>query len=80
MNLQFTLTMDNFTVHGKHVDSLIIVWEDTISEEQFHALTNEWVCSLDFLARRIRGLTSIGETSLSFTRLLPQSMPATVPS
>ncbi len=65
MKVRYILTMDNLLVHGEHVDSLVVDWEDDSTQDEIMRLSQKWITSRNFLTDRMNGLSEVGESSLT---------------
>ncbi len=65
MKVKFTLTMDDVIVDNKHLDNVILDWEDDMDQGEILELSQKWITSKNFLTSRMIGLTHVGESSLT---------------
>jgi len=65
MKVKFTLTMDDVVVDNKHLDNVILDWEDDMDQTDILELSQKWITSKNFLTSRMIGLTHVGESSLT---------------
>ncbi len=69
MKVRFTLTMEDITVAGRDIDSLILDWESDVNEQQVLDLSHRWISTQNFLSQRMEGLSRVGESSLTIEPL-----------
>ncbi|UCD93669.1 MAG: hypothetical protein JSU69_07815 [Candidatus Zixiibacteriota bacterium] len=69
MQVRFTLTMDDVVVNDKNIDSLILDWISDIDYDKVLSISHNWITSQNFLTQRMKGLQSVGESSLTIEPL-----------
>ena len=69
MRVRFTLTMDDLTVAGHDLDSLVLDWEAEVNEREVLELSHRWISTQNFLNQRMEGLSRVGESSLTIEPL-----------
>ncbi|PKK82414.1 MAG: hypothetical protein CVT49_13835 [candidate division Zixibacteria bacterium HGW-Zixibacteria-1] len=69
MQVKFTLTMDNVTVDGQNIDCLVLDWISEVEYDDVLSISHNWITSQNFLTRRMKGLSRVGESSLSIEPL-----------
>jgi hypothetical protein len=65
MRVKFTLAMDDVIINEKHLDNIVLDWEEEINQEQVLELSQQWITSRNFLTSRMVGLSHVGESSLT---------------
>ncbi len=65
MRMRFTLTMENLVVNNKHIDNVVLDWEDEVDQNQVITMSQEWITTKNFLTERMTGLQKVGESSLT---------------
>ena len=65
MKVRYILTMEDLLVQGEHVDELTLDWEDEATREEVMGFSQKWITSRNFLTSRMRGLSEVGESSLT---------------
>lgn len=65
MKVRFTLTMEDVTVEERHLDNIILDWEQEVSQDEVLDLSQKWITSKNFLTSRMIGLNHVGESSLT---------------
>lgn len=65
MKVRYILTMEDLVVHGEHINSLTMDWQDTATREQVMGFSQKWITSRNFLTSRMNGLSEVGESSLT---------------
>ena len=65
MKVRFTLSMDDVTVNEKHLDNIVLGWEEDVNQNEVLELSQKWITSKNFLTSRMIGLTHVGESSLT---------------
>lgn len=69
MQVKFTLTMDNVTVDGQNIDCLVLDWISEVEYDDVLSISHNWITSQNFLTRRMKGLSRVGESSLTIEPL-----------
>jgi hypothetical protein len=69
MQVRFTLTMDDVVIDNKNIDSLILDWISDIDYDKVLTISHSWISSQNFLTQRMKGLQSVGESSLTIEPL-----------
>jgi len=69
MRVKFVLTMDDLVVEEKNIDQLVLDWEADIDHTEILQLSHQWITSRNFLTQRMRGLSQVGESSLTIEPL-----------
>ncbi len=69
MKVKFTLTMDDVTVEGRRIDSVVLDWISEIESSEVLAISQRWITSQNFLTQRMTGLSRVGESSLTIEPL-----------
>jgi len=65
MKVKFTLSMDDVVIDEKHLDNVVLDWEEDLNQDQVLELSQKWITSKNFLTSRMVGLTHVGESSLT---------------
>ncbi len=65
MQVKFTLTMENLTVDGREIDSVVMDWVSDVEYEEVLNISHNWISSQNFLTQRMTGLSRVGESSLT---------------
>ncbi len=65
MRVKFTLTMDDVTVEGKQIDTIILDWISDMEYNDVLKVSHNWITSQNFLTQRMTGLSRVGESSLT---------------
>ncbi|MBD3232300.1 MAG: hypothetical protein GF315_01105 [candidate division Zixibacteria bacterium] len=65
MRMRFTLTMENLVVNNKHIDNVVLDWEEEVEQDQVITMSQEWITTKNFLTERMTGLQKVGESSLT---------------
>lgn len=71
MQVQFILDMYDLVINGRHIDEVIIDWLEEMEEGQILAISTEWLSSSHYLTKRMTGLHSVGESSLTIEPIDP---------
>lgn len=69
MKVKFTLTMDDVTVEGKSIDSIVLDWVSDVDGGDVLEISRRWITSQNFLTQRMTGLSRVGESSLTIEPL-----------
>jgi hypothetical protein len=69
MKVKFTLTMDDVTVEGRQIDTIILDWTSEVDSNEVLAISQRWITSQNFLTQRMNGLSRVGESSLTIEPL-----------
>jgi len=69
MQVKFTLTMDDVTVDGQNIDSLVLDWVSEVEYDDVLSISHSWITSQNFLTKRMKGLSRVGESSLTIEPL-----------
>ena len=69
MQVKFTLTMDDVTVDGQNIDCLVFDWISEVDYNEVLSISHNWISSQNFLTRRMKGLSRVGESSLTIEPL-----------
>mgnify|MGYP001767042406 CR=1 FL=1 len=69
MKVKFTLTMDDVTVEGKQIDTLVLDWISEVDSGEVLDISHRWITSQNFLTQRMTGLSRVGESSLTIEPL-----------
>ena len=69
MRVKFVLTMDDLVVEDKSIDQVVLDWEADIDHSEILQLSHQWITSRNFLTQRMRGLSQVGESSLTIEPL-----------
>jgi len=69
MQVKFTLTMDDVTVDGQNIDSLVLDWVSEVDYDEVLSISHSWISSQNFLTTRMTGLSRVGESSLTIEPL-----------
>ncbi|SYZ74575.1 conserved hypothetical protein [Candidatus Zixiibacteriota bacterium] len=69
MKVKFTLTMDDVTVEGNQIDTIILDWTSEVDSNEVLAISQRWITSQNFLTQRMNGLSRVGESSLTIEPL-----------
>jgi hypothetical protein len=69
MTVRFTLTMDRALVKRILFDRVIIEWEDEMDEASVTDASRKWISSQNYLTKKMLGLYSVGESSLTIEPL-----------
>jgi hypothetical protein len=65
MKVKFTLSMDDVVIDEKHLDNIVLDWEEDLNQDEVLELSQKWITSKNFLTSRMVGLTHVGESSLT---------------
>lgn len=65
MKVKFTLTMDDVTVEGNQIDTIILDWISEMEYNDVLKVSHNWITSQNFLTQRMTGLSRVGESSLT---------------
>lgn len=65
MKVKFTLCMDDVIINEKHLDNVVLDWEEDLDQDQVLELSQKWITSKNFLTSRMAGLSHVGESSLT---------------
>ena len=65
MKMRFTLNMEDLIVNGKEIDNMVLDWVDEVTQQQVLEISNVWISSQTFLTEKMRGLSQVGESSLT---------------
>lgn len=65
MKVKFTLTMDDVTVDGRQIDTIVLDWLTEVDSNEVLAISHQWMTSQNFLTQRMTGLSRVGESSLT---------------
>jgi hypothetical protein len=69
MKVKFTLTMDDVTVEGRAIDSIVLDWVSEVDSSEVLTISHQWMTSQNFLTQRMSGLSRVGESSLTIEPL-----------
>lgn len=73
MDVKFVLVMRDAIVNKKKIDKIVIEWDDVIEIHRLPILvlqiSQEWAIEKHFLTNRMKGLTQVGESTLSIEPL-----------
>ncbi len=69
MKVKFTLTMDDVTVDGRLIDTIVLDWISELEYNEVLNISHDWISSQNFLTQRMTGLTRVGESSLTIEPL-----------
>jgi hypothetical protein len=69
MKVKFTLTMDDVTVEGRQIDTIILDWTSEVDSNEVLSISQRWITSQNFLTQRMNGLSRVGESSLTIEPL-----------
>lgn len=69
MKVKFTLTMDDVTVDGRLIDTIVLDWISELEYSEVLNISHDWISSQNFLTQRMTGLTRVGESSLTIEPL-----------
>jgi len=65
MKVKFTVSMDDVVIDEKHLDNIVLDWEEDLNQDEVLELSQKWITSKNFLTSRMVGLTHVGESSLT---------------
>ena len=65
MKMRFTLNMEDLVVGGNRIDNMVLDWEEEVTQERVLEISNIWISSQTFLTEKMRGLSKVGESSLT---------------
>jgi len=69
MKVKFTLTMDDVTVNGRMIDTIVLDWISELEYNEVLNISHDWISSQNFLTQRMSGLSRVGESSLTIEPL-----------
>ncbi|UCD17266.1 MAG: hypothetical protein JSV44_12585 [Candidatus Zixiibacteriota bacterium] len=69
MKVKFTLTMDDATVNGRMIDTIVLDWISELDYSEVLNISHDWISSQNFLTQRMTGLSHVGESSLTIEPL-----------
>jgi hypothetical protein len=57
--------MEDLVVEGNEIDNVVFDWEEEVTQQQVLEISNVWISSKTFLTEKMRGLSQVGESSLT---------------